>query len=274
MEKLRLIAAVLFSTFLSISSAQAFGRARSQEPQPLPTVAPPPLPAPTPSPSPSPFPVPTRTPAHHPPSPSTPPHVPAQVIQGWIQDYTLHVENVVAGTYPGLLSLGASRMSVVCPNWAALDRGEREKFWSSLLWSIAGPESGRNRTAIYLEDTMGIDPITGQQIRSEGFLQLSYTDVGAYRYLGGDVSWSEDRVMAIQDYALKKKSGNPERTLLDAYANLNLGLWIMHRRIEVTNPTGNIETTLGKYWSTMRSNGKTFKTVLSNLKGRIPECFH
>ncbi len=206
------------------------------------------------------------------PSPSVAPGDSPQVISGWLPEYSSAVEENVAGNYPALLSLASSRMKVVCPNWDRLDRGGREKFWSSLTYAIAGPESGRNRTSIYRETTMSIDQVTGQQIRSEGLLQLSYTDVVSYKYKGGDISWENDRAMAQKDYAAGTSHGNPNRTILNAYANLNLGVFIMYRQLLYVHPTESLETTLGHYWSTMRSTNSPFKTVLSGLRTKIPEC--
>ncbi len=196
-----------------------------------------------------------------------------QIIAGWLDEYSRAIEENIAKNYPDLLSLEGSRMSTVCPDWASLSGSEREIFWSSLLWSIAAPESGRNRTSIYRETTMSIDSITGQQIRSEGLLQLSYVDVVSYAYTGHDISWTADRVMALTDYANGLTHGNPARTILNAYSNLNLGLWIMHKRLAANGATELLETALGHYWSTMRVTGSGFSTVLKNLKIAMPTCF-
>lgn len=195
-----------------------------------------------------------------------------QVISGWLPEYSAAIEENVARNYPELLSLAGSRMNLVCPNWDQLDRGAREKFWSALAYAIAGPESGRNRTSVYRETTMSIDSVTGQQIRSEGLLQLSYVDVANYRYKGGDISWEADQAMALKDYAAGASYGNPARTLLDAYANLNLGLFIMYRQLIFVNPTGALDSVLGRYWSTMRVANSSFLKVQSGLRTKIPEC--
>ncbi len=195
-----------------------------------------------------------------------------QVLRGWTAEYSAHVEARVAGDYPALLGLPDAAMTTVCPTWHALTRGTREKFWSALLDSIAGPESGRLRTAIYRETTLSIDSVTGQQIRSEGLLQLSYGDVVSYHYANGEISWENDRKMALADYASGTSSGNPERTILNAYSNLDLGLFIMSRLISL-HPSDRLETAFGRYWSTMRARGAAFPTVLAGLKARIPACF-
>jgi hypothetical protein len=211
-------------------------------------------------------PAPTPTP----PDPSDRP----QVTQGWLEEYSEFIESSVAASYPGLLELSSSRMSTVCPRWGSLGRADRLEFWSSLLWSIAGPESSRNRTLIYLEDTMDTDPVTGYQVRSEGLLQLSYQDVPNYSYRGGDISWTKDRAAAVRDYDKKAKYGDPSRTILNAYANLGLGLWIMSKQVLSFYPNAKFEDALGKYWYVMQSRrAESFGEVMSNLRGRAPSCF-
>lgn len=207
-----------------------------------------------------------------PPTTAPTPGVLPQVISGWLPEYSNAVEENVARNYPELLGLAASRMTAVCPNWDRLDRGMREKFWSSLTYAIAGPESGRNRTAVYRETTMSTDSVTGLQIRSEGLLQLSYVDVVNYRYKGGDISWTDDKAMALKDYAAGVGYGNPARTILDAYANLNLGLFIMYRQLVFVNPTQSLDGALGRYWSTMRAANASFSKVKAGLRTKIPEC--
>ncbi len=195
-----------------------------------------------------------------------------QVISGWLQQYSDFAEDTVAAKYPNMLNLSGDRMSTVCPKWSSLTRGEREKFWSSLLWAIALPESGRKRTAVYRETTMSTDAVTGLQIRSEGLLQLSYVDLKNHRYPFGDISWAYDRTMALSDYAKGVSSGNPTRTLLNAYSNLNLGLFIINRMVG-KYPTEKLEKTMGKYWSTMRSTNPTFQVVMKQLKIKSANCF-
>jgi hypothetical protein len=197
-----------------------------------------------------------------------------QIVAGWLEDYSAHVEDRVTRDYQPLLDLPASRMTAVCPEWSSLDRGQRTKFWSAMLWSIAGPESSRNRAAIYRESSMSIDVVTGKQIRSEGLLQLSYVDLLNYRYPEGDISWEADRKMALKDYATGAKIGNPDRTILNAYANLNLGLFIMNRLLTAVYANQSFEDALGHYWHTMQDTSSTFRAkVLPNMRSRMPECF-
>lgn len=208
-----------------------------------------------------------------PPVSVTPTPDPRQIISGWIEEYSDHVELQVESKHPKLLDLDAGRFSRVCPKWGGLTKSQRKEFWSALLWSIAGPESSRNRTSILLEATMSKDPVTGYQVRSEGLLQLSYQDIRNYKYNGGDILWEKDRTMAISDYNKLLHYGTPERTMLNAYANLNLGLFIMNHLLTVTYPTATIQEALGKYWFTMKSLYPPFLEVMMNMSNRMPACF-
>jgi hypothetical protein len=78
--------------------------------------------------------------------------------------------------------------------------------------------------------------------------------------------------MALADYARAARLGSPARTILNAYANLNLGLWIMYRLVAI-HPTQTLDAAFGHYWATMRASGTAFSVVVKNLKSAIPVCF-
>ena len=198
-----------------------------------------------------------------------------QILVGWLDDYSAHVEFKVVYDFPGLLAIPAARMTTVCPHWAEISENDRPKFWSALLYGISKPESNYERTMIYLEDTMPTDPITGYQVRSEGLLQLSYQDVLAHHYTGDDISWVKDKELAVADYKSHKKSGNPKRTILNAYANMNLGLHIMNRILmRQQGMKLSFEDALGTYWSSMRTkNKKAFGQIMERLQEKMPSCF-
>jgi len=195
-----------------------------------------------------------------------------QGIKGWLPEYTSFIEDKVDERYLGLIQVKDSRITGLCPNWPKLSTAERLQFWSGLVHAVAVPESGLSRTAIYWETTLPIDSVTGQQIRSEGLLQLSYVDVVNYKYDGGDVSWTFDKTMALADYKSRAKSGNPKRTILNAYSNLNLGLFIMNRLV-TKRTTETVQGALGRYWSTMRATSSANAKVKTGLRSYAPDCF-
>ncbi|RYZ68316.1 MAG: hypothetical protein EOP09_09655 [Proteobacteria bacterium] len=215
------------------------------------------------------FPDPVETPIV--PAPPVVPSFP-QTLRGWLPEYTDYVETQVSVKYNFLREVSGTRIGTLCPDYSRLSQSLKLKFWSSLLYSIAVPESGLLRTAIYLEQSLPVDRVTGLQIRSEGLLQLSYSDVVNYQYDGGDISWTADRTRALADYASLTRSGDPERTLLNAYSNLNLGLFIMNRLVG-NRPMESVQTSFGRYWSSMRTSSTLFPKVMSGLKLNIPECF-
>jgi hypothetical protein len=197
-----------------------------------------------------------------------------QVIKGWLEDYSLHIEDKIQKTYASLLDIPSSKMKKMCPKWSSLNKADRAEFWTHLLYAVSIPESSTNRTLIYLEKSMKTDSVTGYQVRSEGLLQLSYQDVSSYSYKGGDISWSADRSMAIQDYESEAKYGNPNRSILNAYANLNLGIHIIYKQVFKYNPSLSLEDAMGKYWYVMRTSSTTeFNKVYSELKNRFGICF-
>ena len=195
-----------------------------------------------------------------------------QVLSGWLNQYTQHIEMKVFTDHSTLLNLDPSRMKTVCPRWDQLSLSERKSFWSTLLWSVSDPESNYQRTLIYRETALSIDKVTGQQVRSEGLLQLSYADVVNYHYPGSDISWEKDRTFALQDYSNEVKIGNSNRTIFNAYANFNLGLWIMDRLL-INHSDENFEEALSRYWSSMNPAKSAFKRVRTNLKTQLPVCF-
>ena len=195
-----------------------------------------------------------------------------QVLRGWLNEYTAHIENKVSSQYSGLLEIPAKRMKNLCPRWEDLESKKRIQFWSALLWSVARWESDYLRTAIHKETGMGNDAVTHRMVRSEGLLQVSYGDLKTYQYPGGDISWEKDRELATDDYDDDVKQGNSARTILNAYANINLGLWVISQNVD-KYPDGTLESALLHYWATLNPRKKLYPKVVNGLKEKIPTCF-
>jgi len=195
-------------------------------------------------------------------------HWQEEPVKGWLDPWEYFIQDQVKQKYPELLALTPRRMQVVDPKWAGRDEESRLQWWACFLWALAGPESNRSRTMIYVEGTMDKDPVTGFQVRSEGLLQLSYQDVPNYKYKG-EISWEKDRELARFDYETKAKFGDGLRTLHSAYANLDLGLFIMRKHLVEFNSDRSFEDALGKYWYVMQTRNKEeFAQVLAGLKTR------
>lgn len=194
---------------------------------------------------------------------------PKEIVKGWLPEYSQHIENKIQQYYGDLLTLPAGRVTRLCPKWANLETTQRIHFWSAMIAALAFEESGFDRTQIYRETTLRRDATTGYQTHSEGLLQISYHDVVNYSYAGGDVSWPKDRQMAIVDYQNGRKSGNPRRTILSAYPNLNLSLKMMHTLVMRRHSNLRIEQSMGQYWSPMRNK---LGRIQRSLSKSMPAC--
>lgn len=204
------------------------------------------------------------------PAPIPAPKIPdAQVapIKGWFKEYDLYIGNRILGAYPSLLTIATSRISSFDPAFFSRTRSQSEMivWWQAFLYAVAMPESSHNRCLVYTETTMDIDPITKYQVRSEGLFQLSYQDVPNYKYKG-NISWEKDKALAKADYDARRKDGNPSRTILDAYNNIDMALFIMNTHLTKFYPSWNFQDALGKYWYVMQSKRTgPFGEVKKNL---------
>ena len=112
-------------------------------------------------------------------------------------------------------------------------------------------ESGWKPTSRMTETTMGIDPVTGKQVESEGLLQLSYQDVPNYgsvlKFPACKIDWQKDKSLSAID---------PKKTILDLYINLECGLRILGSQIK---KKGSAILSSGVYWSVLKEGGKYSK---------------
>ncbi len=195
-----------------------------------------------------------------------------QVDQGWLSDYDTYIQNQIATFYPDLLDLNHKRMRTICARWQHLSYEDRAGFWSALLSSISYFESNYFRNTIYIEPSHHRDLLTGMYIRSEGLLQLSYGDTYSYGYPFDDVSWEKDQELAREDYRSGNQRGNLDRTILSAYGNLNLGLWIIEKNLD-KHSKESLENAMAHYWSTMNKRKNVFPKLFMMLKSKAPYCY-
>lgn len=153
----------------------------------------------------------------------------------------------------------------LCPNYGTKVT-DAKKFWLNLVNAIIKAESGGNPKSKYVEKTMGIDPITGKQVESDGLLQLSCQDVSNYKT-------PECNLMDCKKF--------PE-AIFDGPTNLVCGLSIANRLME--KHPGKIQNALGHYWSTARpyvihydkKGNQVFDGAYKReqaMKKTISECF-
>lgn len=141
-----------------------------------------------------------------------------------------------------LSSPGPNDVGDFCPNFANLPAAQKVNFWLVLLSEMVRYESGFDPTSRYQESTMGIDPVTGQPVYSEGLLQLSYQDIQPHPYCQFD--WSVDRFLGPRD---------PRKTIFNVENNLTCGIRILERQLQRRNQ---IAVSRGAYWSVILSGGR------------------
>lgn len=139
----------------------------------------------------------------------------------------------------------------ICPKYAALTRSQKILIWGELISAMAYFESGWSPVSRMTETTMGIDPVTGKRVESEGLLQLSYQDVPNYGSVLKSplckIDWQKDKNLSATD---------PKKTILDPYINLECGLRILANQVA---KKGNVILSSGVYWSVIKDGGKYSK---------------
>lgn len=130
----------------------------------------------------------------------------------------------------------------ICPKYTSLSKAQKETVWAQFWVGVAKFESSWSPTNRFLESGLGKDEVTGQNVYSEGLLQLSY----------GDKLWAP--FCAFNWAADKKLSAtNPNKTIFDPKINLDCGIHIMANQIV---NKGKAILTSGVYWSTLKDGGK------------------
>jgi len=155
---------------------------------------------------------------------------------------------------------GAEDITLFCPLYYQLTTFERVNLWGLLVSGIVKYESGFDPTSRMRETTMGIDPVTGNQVYSEGLLQLSYQDVRNHPFCD-EFDWDTDKNLPAND---------PRKTILNPYKNLSCGVKILAKQIRNKN---RITVSSGVYWAVIRGDGKRNKIAqISALTKAMPGC--
>lgn len=163
------------------------------------------------------------------------------------KEWTKMVYATIEQEEPQLLSQNPAKdIERFCPKFRSMTDAQRLNFWGQLIAAMALPESSWRPTTQMVETTMGKDPVTQQQVKSEGLLQLSYQDERNYRINCG-FDWNKDKLLPAKD---------PRRTILNPYLNLRCGIKIL--AIQLKN-RGAIALEKNVYWAVLRINGKYSK---------------
>jgi peptidoglycan hydrolase-like protein with peptidoglycan-binding domain len=144
------------------------------------------------------------------------------------------------------------------PDYQSLTKIQKINVLGELISAIAKPESSWNPTS-WMFEAQGIDVVTGQQVRSEGLLQLSYQDKKNYKELPCRFDWNADKNLPEKDI---------RKTIMNPKINLEFGINILAKQIR---RTGKVILINGVYWAVIKENGKYQKIdqitlMVRNLK--------
>jgi peptidoglycan hydrolase-like protein with peptidoglycan-binding domain len=131
-------------------------------------------------------------------------------------------------------------------NFKTLNRQQKINVWSEIICRICYHESGWNPCS-WMFESLGTDPVTGKQVKSEGLMQLSYQDLPNYPTLPCQFSWSNDKTLDQND---------PNKTIFNPTYNLEFGINILAKQVQ---EKGTIALSSGVYWSVLKINGKYSK---------------
>lgn len=154
---------------------------------------------------------------------------------------------------------GPQDVESFCPMYRRLGSIDQLNFWVQFFAAVAQYESGFDPTSRMTETTMGADPVTGQQVVSEGLLQLSYQDELWWPFC--DFDYSADRRYGVKDV---------RRSILDPEKNLSCGIQILNRQVE---KRGAIALSSNVYWAVLKINGKYTKLPeIRSITKKLPFC--
>lgn len=172
-----------------------------------------------------------------------------------------YIYKVILSEEPQMFDVNsANDVELFCPKYRQLDETERLNFWGQLFAAMSFHESRWDPIARMIESTMGIDPITGRQVASEGLLQMSYQDVPNYGNVC-EFNWELDKHLEVK---------NPNRTILDPFKNLRCGIKIMAKQISRYN---RIAIRSGAYWAVIIPGGRYNKiNEISKMVKQLSFC--
>ena len=159
-------------------------------------------------------------------------------------DYTIQI---IEGLFDSSF-LGCQDITRFRSDYTSLSRQQQINVWAELISAICKFESGWKLNS-WMEENMGIDPVTGRLVRSEGLMQLSYQDQPNYRTLPCRFNWTADAGLSDEDL---------NKTIFNAEINLEFGINILARQIENRNK---IALRDGVYWAVLKDGGKYSRII-------------
>jgi hypothetical protein len=147
-----------------------------------------------------------------------------------------------------------------CPRFYSMGEIDKRAFWAYFFQALAGTEAGLNPDASVRHTEPEVakrDEVTGLLTRSEGLLQLAYTDQRRY---GCDFDWQTDRALKANDSA---------KTILQPKNNLECGVKILVNQIIVhhkplLSPSG--------YWSPLHPDNPSYVVFAKQMANPPAAC--
>ena len=153
----------------------------------------------------------------------------------------------------------ASDSKDFCPKFSSLTKDQKINLWAEILVWMMYYESGWSPVNWMTEKSMGIDAVTGKQVKSEGLLQMSYQDTQWHKFCTFD--WSKDKLL---------KQDDPKKTIFNPITNMDCGVKVLAKQIA---SKGAISLKSSVYWSVIKIDGKYSKLpqIMAKTKA-LPFC--
>lgn len=145
--------------------------------------------------------------------------------------WTIFVNNLISTEAISVFNT-AQDIKEFCPKYFGLDMGDRVHVWAEMISAISYYESAWKPGTKFDEPKLGYPSL--------GLMQLSYEDLPNHPYC-------------------KFEKGNPDKSILDPYLNLDCGIRILKTQI---SRKGKIVIRSGAYWSVIKEGHKNNKVPL------------
>lgn len=163
----------------------------------------------------------------------------------WYPKYDNYVRELITDSSEFAVGPAPADIAEVCPNYDRLPPHQRADFWVYFVQALASVESGFNKYTGLPEDMVDRH---GEQIISEGLLQMSYSDRGRGPGCTFDRARDEER-------------SNNDKTIFDPKRNLQCGVSILKWQL-----ADNELFYKGSYWNPLRKKAKFAAAVKKCLK--------
>ena len=147
-----------------------------------------------------------------------------------------------------------------CPRFYEMGETDKRAFWAYFFQALAGAEAGLNPNTSVRHAKPKVadhDEVRGMAIRSEGLLQLAYSDQKRY---GCDFNRQLDRAL---------KPNDPAKTILQPKNNLECGVKILFNQIIVQHKP---LLTRSGYWSPLHPDGPSYRAFAKQMTNPPGAC--